>query len=239
MPKTPLSQMTAQEFVETTAALGLKYNQLAKALGKHNATISGYSTGQHPIPRAVMEKLQDLIRIEREKIKARLGRLDAADTIASMIVEQNTRKIEQRRLGNHEPHSTEGRLLRRQRKPDTRVYPAYRMSRERMAVYVEALRLWRDRVRELALTYTSEPHQRDYHLEMHDIRMLADTAPRNAPYDVYIERSQWDVVSRALRHLASTNHKAHALRAHWSRHKGSGYLSQRKVPAPTDTSLKS
>ncbi len=102
-----------------------------------------------------------------------------------------------------------------------------------MNIYIMALSRWQLHVRELARTYTDEARQRDYSLELHDIRVMADSAPRAAPYDVYIERSQWDVVSRALRHLATDpDHyaKAHALRTHWGKHRFSGYLARRKRP---------
>ena len=102
-----------------------------------------------------------------------------------------------------------------------------------MNVYVEALSRWQLHVRELARTYTDEARQRDYSLEMHDIRAMASSAPRAVPYDVYIERSQWDVVSRALRHLATDPAHyaaAHALRTHWGKHRFSGYLARRRYP---------
>jgi hypothetical protein len=226
MPKKPLSAMTAQEFIEAKAALGFNRKQFAQALNRRGPTITGYENG-HPIPVEVTERIRELIIAEREKIKARDNQLlDISAGLGSMIVYQN----EQRRQRGDEPHRTAGRFMRRQRTPDTATYPAYRMSRERFEVYVLAIAKWTERVRELARQYTDEQRQRDYQLELRDLQQMAATAPRNAPYDVCIQRSEWHVVSRALRHLASVEgfyDRAHALRCHWCKHKGAGFPRQR------------
>jgi predicted transcriptional regulator len=229
--KKPLSNMTPQEFVEFTAALGLKYKGIAEALGKSQACISKYISGERPIPLEVGLRIEQLVKERVAKLRAlgeRISGSTAADAVGSLIVYHNERKPA-------DQHHTLGRLLRRQHKPDTRVFPAYRMSLERYQVYVKALSLWQARILELAKTYTTEAHQRDYRLEMADIKLLADTAPRHAPYDILIEHSQWDVVSRALRHYATLDHDcyraAHALRSHWWKYRGSGYPVPRKAAA--------
>jgi hypothetical protein len=225
----PLSDLTAQDFVEFTAALGLNYKGMARVLNKRQATISGYVSGKHPIPMDVADQIKRLVDAKAKEFKELGYRINAASPVGSLIVCQNERKDRNAR------YHTEGRLYRRQDKPDTRVFPAYRMSLERYQVYVKALSLWQARVLELAKTYTTEAHQRDYRLEMADIKLLADTAPRHAPYDILIEHSQWDVVSRALRHYATLDHDcyraAHALRSHWWKYRGSGYPVPRKKAA--------
>lgn len=232
MPKKQLSTMTAQQFVEHVGALGLSYKEVGPILGKSQPTISCYATGRHPIPLEVAEALRDHINKKAAELKARGEQLGAADVVSSLIMYHNEHK--DRSL----PYRTEGRFMRRQPKgqPDTRVYPAYRMSRERYVLYVRALASWRDRVRELALEHTDAAHQRDYRLELADIKAMADCAPRQAPYDVLISRCEWDVVSRALRHLGKADPSLYlpteALRQHWARHKGAGYPKHRHTECP-------
>jgi hypothetical protein len=227
--KKPLSAMSAQDFVEATGALGLNYKQMARTLNKRQPTVSGYATGRHPIPQDVAEQIGKLLDAHLKEVKELGYRVNAANPVGSLIVYHNERK------DRNEPHRTEGRFMRRTNKPDTRVFPAYRMSLERYQTYIAALSSWNHHVRGLALKHGDEKRQRDYRLELADIKLLADTAPRNAPYDMYIEHSQWDVVSRALRHYASLDsdkyRAAHALRMHWWKYRGSGYPVPRKAAA--------
>lgn len=214
-----LSDWTDQTFIEHIAALGMSYKDAARALGKHQSTISHYSTGRQKIPRDVALKLIGMIEAKREQLASVAGLGKAS--IGQLITYANEHK---------QPaiHQTEGRFMRRQDEPDLRTFPTYRMSVERIGVYAEALAAWTLRVRELAHTYTDEVRQRDYKLELADLHALAAACPRNAPYDVCVTRTEWDVVSRALRHLAATGGRekyraAHALRTHWLKHRGCGY----------------
>lgn len=219
----PLSNMTSQEFIEIKAALGYNRNRMAEALNKVGATITGYENGK-PIPVDVVERLSAILTERRKQIERTEG-IVLANT-GSMIVYQNERK-------KPELHQTLARFGRRQREPDTRTFPLYRMSRERFMVYIEALSKWAAHVRELAREYTDVARQRDYALELADLKAMAETAPRNAPYDVCITRTEWDVVSRALRHLAASDRTkygpAHALRCHWAKYRGSGYPKHRST----------
>lgn len=227
--KKPLSTMTAQDFVEATGALGLNYKSMAAALSKRQTTISGYVTGRHPIPKDVADQIARLIKAKVEHLNGVGYKVSATNPIGSLIVYHNEHR------DRAAPYRTEGRLYKRLLKPDTRVFPAYRMSLDRYQTYIEALSSWNHRVRGLAQRYTDNTRQREYRLELADIKLLADTAPRNAPYDVLIEYSQWDVVSRALRHYATIDHDkyraAHALRSHWWKYRGSGYPITRKKQA--------
>jgi|SRR5262245_8040402 len=218
----PLSNMTSQEFIEIKAALGFNRKAMAEALNKAGATITGYENGK-AIPIDTVERLSALLKDARERIQRSEG-VTLANT-GSMIVYRNERK-------GPELHQTLARFGRRQRPPDTRTFPVYRMSRERYQVYAEALAGWTKHVRELAREYTDAARQRDYQLELADLQALAASAPRSAPYDVCITRTEWDVVSRALRHLAASgDHQkykdAHALRVHWLKYRGSGFPKHR------------
>jgi len=216
--------MTSQDFIEVMGALHLNRKHMAAALGKRGPTITGYMNGK-PIPVDVAERIQSLLKQERERIQRAEGL--TLSSVGSMIVYQNERK-------KPALHQTFARFGRRQRPPDTRTFPTYRMSRERFGVYLEALSKWAAHVRELAREYTDHARQRDYALELADLKQLAETAPRNAPYDVCITRTEWDVVSRALRHLAASgDHQkyrdAHALRVHWLKYRGSGFPKHRST----------
>lgn len=213
----PLSTMTAQEFIEAMGALDLNGRELATALDRHPSLITRYQNGQ-PIPTEIAQRLAELLAAKRREIERVTGQVNA--TVGSMIVYSNQRK--KPRL-----HQAQGRFMRRQRPPDKRTYPVYRMSVERFKVYIEALSKWQIRVRELALQYTDETRQRDYALELADLRSLAESAPRHAPYDVCIQRNEWDVVSRALRHFGTD--AANNLRIHWGKYKNVGFPRNRKI----------
>lgn len=216
--KKPLSNMTAQEFVEAMAALGLNGRTMAIELDRHPSLITRYQNGQ-PIPTEIARRLEALLNAKRREIERVTGQVNAS--VGSMIVYNNQRKLPVL-------HQNLGRFARRQRPPDMRTYPVYRMSADKFAMYLEALSKWQARVRELALKYTDSARQRDYTLELADLRSLAESAPRHAPYDVCITRSEWDVVSRALRFYGTT--AAHNLRCHWGRHKVVGYPRHRHQP---------
>lgn len=219
-----LSNMTDQQFIECVAALDMNYKQVATALRKHQSTISGYASGRNPIPREIVASLQLMIDAKIKQLDAiyHIGKA----SIGQMITIANEHK-------RPSVHQTEGRFMRRQDPPDTRTYPVYRMSPERFKTYAEALAVWNTEVHRLAHIYTDEIRQRDYKLEIADLKAMAASAPRQAPYDVCITRTEWDVVSRMLRHYAKQGkaeyRAAHALRAHWNRHKGAGFPINRKA----------
>lgn len=216
--KKPLSNMTAQQFIEIMGALGFNGRAMATALNRHPSLITRYANGQ-PIPTEIARRLKELLDAKRREIETATGEIEAS--IGSMIVFTNQRKVPAL-------HQSLGRFFRRQRPPDTRTYPVYRMSMEKFTVYSDALSKWQARVRELALHYTDAARQSDYRLELADLRSLAEAAPRHAPYDVCITRTEWDVISRALRHVGTN--AAHALRTHWAKHRVVGYPRHRHSP---------
>lgn len=219
-----LSDMTDQQFIECVAALDMTYKEVGRALGKHQATISGYVTGRQRIPRDVAIHLANLIDAKRKQLDT-LYNLGKA-SIGEMIIFANEHK-------RPAVHQTLGRFMRRQDPPNTKTFPVYRMTAERFKVYAEALAAWSERVRELARIYTDEIRQRDYHLELADLKAMAAIAPRCAPYDVCITVTEWDVVSRALRHYGTKGkaeyRAAAALRTHWKRHRGAGFPINRST----------
>lgn len=223
-----MSGMSQGDFIEAMGALGLDGNAMAAAIGRTKTMVSRYRNGASPIPKDIADKISDLIKARREFLHRLHGKVYASSA-AMMVASNETRMREP--AG---PHRTEGRFMRRQATPDTRVFPAYRFrDRRYLITYATALMAWRDRVVELSRKYTDEARQRDYRLEFRDIEVLKDTVPRHAPYEVYIERGQWGTVSRALVYLRDTNpeHRlaAQALHHHWNKHKGCGYPVNRNA----------
>lgn len=220
MSKKPLSDMTAQDFVEITAALGLKYIELARALNRTSAIVSMYSTGKAPIPEEVRYQLEGMIAARRKALEA--AHFKALPTVASMVVATN--EIRQATQRDAAP-----RLVHRSASPEARTYPTYRMSGVRQQAYVAALAAWYERIAHV-LKNTSDPREhREYSLELADTKVLLESArgveDRGMPYVNCITRSEWHVVSRALRHRAQTTKHpgTWALYQHWRRHKGCGY----------------
>lgn len=213
----PLSTMTGQDFVRCARALSCNYIQMAKLLGKSPATISNYISERRPIP-------QDVARLIFAKIQEKISELrmispSIEDSIGKLITHANEH-------ASPELHRTQGRFMLRQTPQDTMTFPVYRMNAKRFAAFVNALKAWHERVRELAREHGDETRQRDYQLEIADLKAIVAALPRHAPYDIVIQRNEWAVVSRALRHLNTPD--AQALRIHWGRHKGCGYPINRQ-----------
>lgn len=213
-----LSDMTAQDLFEHMAALGLNRKGLASALGKHTSTISNYLNGRFPIPQDVAQIVAKLVQERAQQLHIHAA--NATSQIGQLIAYHNQNKTP-------ELHRTEARLLRKQGKPDTSTYPVYRMNVERMGVLVSALAAWQGKVRELAQQHGDEARQRDYALELADIKAIVTSLPRSLPYDVVIQRNEWDVISRALRHWNTP--QAIALYQHWRRYKGCGFPPHRRT----------
>ena len=227
----PMSDMTAQQFVEAMAALGFNQKtmsvELARVLKRRRnyarPTISNYATGKAKIPVEVSQAIAHMCRERAERL--RIAATSAEDMIGKLIVYTNQTQA------RFEPHRTEGRFMRRQNKPDTSTYPVYRMNVERMDVLVSALASWQEKVRALAQQHSDEARQRDYALELAYIKAIAASLPRTLPYDVVIQRNEWGVISRALRHWNTP--QAIALYQHWRRYKGCGFPPHRETSGPS------
>lgn len=216
-----MSALTAQDIVEAQAALGITARELSAALGKHAATVSSYKSGRQPIPQEVAIKLAELLQHESQRIATMTNKVTSALSVGELITFQNTRN-------KRTTHVTEGRFMRRQATNKSTTLPAYRMTKRQFDVYVHALRSWQTEVRELARQHGDANRQRDYALELADIKAMAAIAPRAMPYDVVIESREWDVVSRALRHHSKTDPYAFSFYQTWRKNRGAGsYLNYR------------
>lgn len=222
-----MSDMSAHEFVQFVGAIGLTYSRLAVELRKSQPTISLYASGKQPIPMDVARQLKYLIDVRAKKLLHCQSMVKAHDEVVSALIIHNN----EARFAAREPHVTAGRFMRRQNQPDTRTYPLYRLSLDRYKLFIAALTAWDTQVKALARMHTDTARQRDYTLELADLKAIAATAPRNAPYDICLQRSEWDVVSRALRHYGSITPEHYnptaALRTHWSKYKAAGYPPHR------------
>ncbi len=219
MSKKPLSEMSAQDFLTAMGALGLNVKTLAHRLGKSAPTVSRYCTGSMPIPVDVVQNLGHLI-VER---RAELSRIytGAIDSVQDMLVATNTVKPPAPR--------TDRRLAHRGAEPNTSTFPAYRIQPRRITTYIRALEAWTGFVSERVKSPATQKELASMNLELADLKSLLSfargCAQQGGPYDIVITKSEWHVVSRALRHLY-TQHEdpnAFAMYQHWRRHKGSGY----------------
>jgi DNA-binding Xre family transcriptional regulator len=220
MPKIPLSDMCAQDFVELTAALGLKYKDLAKALNLSGATVSLYSTGKAPIPEHVKTQLHSMCNERRRKLESLCHR--TMPTIHSLIVATNE-------LRAQEQAQVIPRLVHRDATPLTRTYPVYRMHPQKQGLYVGALAAYYETISNTLKSSNDQDSRRGLELELADTKALLESARgvllQGAPYNNCITWSEWHVVSRALRRAAliGKTDGAWALYQHWRRHKGCGY----------------
>lgn len=231
----PLSKMTAHEIVECQAALGLTARAFAQALGKATPTLSSYKSGRFAIPMEVANRTNELIQHEKQQIEKLASNINATITLGQLISFQNTRK-------KSLVHNTEARFMRRQLPVSTKTLPPYRMTKRQFTAYVAALASWHAHIKQLLRLYNDEARQRDYTLELADIKALATSAPRAMPYDVVIQANEWDVVSRALRHHGKAAPYAYSFYQTWRKNRGAGsYLNfrQRAIEARLAAQIKS
>lgn len=226
--KKAMSTMTSQQFVEITAALGIKYIELAAKLGRSHSTVSQYSTGKKAIPAEIAQQLDTLIQARAAYINQLKGNLEGTQLdVGQLIVETNAiRQAAELRPSN------KYRLMRRLQLPDHRPYPPYRLGERKTPIFARALASWRDEVRlRLKALLDDADMLRMHRLELADVEVLIDHVPRTLPYDITITRTEWDVVARALRHSYNSNPienaSAYAIYQHWRAHKGTGYPYKR------------
>jgi DNA-binding Xre family transcriptional regulator len=171
MPKIPLSDMCAQDFVELTAALGLKYKDLAKALNLSGATVSLYSTGKAPIPEHVKTQLHSMCNERRRKLESLCHR--TMPTIHSLIVATNE-------LRAQEQAQVIPRLVHRDATPLTRTYPVYRMHPQKQGLYVGALAAYYETISNTLKSSNDQDSRRGLELGCYYKARLITTASRGA-----------------------------------------------------------
>lgn len=222
--KRRMSEMTADEFVLITGALGLKYIELAAQINRSHAMVSLYVNGKRPIPYDVATNLNQLLTKRRKYLAEVQGVAEAALT-TTMDVLVATNEIRHRRDNPSGLHNSELTLYRRLETPKTNTLPLYRLTRERYAIFVGAIKLWNDEVvRRLKTILEDDSRIRMHRLELADIKAIAGAIPRNVPYDVCITEGEWDVVSRALRFAEKEGREgARALYCHWRTHRYAGF----------------
>lgn len=221
----PMSNMTPHAFVEIQGALGLNTQELAAKLDLAPGTVSNYKSGRYGIPNEVVRKLEDLLKHEYEKVAELRNQVAGAISITELLTFQNTVRK------SREIPNTLGRFMRRAESHPaaSKTLPVYRMNARQWGCYVQALGAWHEHVQYLSRHYHDETRQKDYRLELADIKALAASVPRAIPYDVVIQAGEWDVVSRALRHYSKTDPYAFSFYQTWRKNRGAGsYLTYRK-----------
>ena len=232
MPRKQLSTMTAQDFVRAIGALGLRHKdmgrELARVLGRQKAvslpSVSNYATGRQIIPLDIAQAVHTLCdqqATELEEVSRLIKSRDFDTRVSNLIQYQNDKRRRSHRLDR--AHSTAGRFMNRQSAEgmSTKLLAPYRIRLKYYPVLVRSLAAWHQRVLELARLYTDQARQRDYQLEVADIKALAAGLPRALPYEAHVSKAEWQVIGRALRHDGTK--EAIALYQHWKKHKGCGF----------------
>lgn len=219
--KKPLSNLTPQQFIEIMAALGTRPADLALLIGRSRPSVSQYSTGAKAITQEVADKLNALLAARAGQLNRLLGQQLTPADVGPMIQHTNTMN------GAREAVSTRYRLLRRLR-PDTRLYPPYRLPPTKVLLYAQALAAWRDECeRRMRAIVSTDSMVRAYKLELADVRVLYESVPKSPPHELVLSYSEWEVVSRALRWYYAIDKVGHApayaFYQHWRKHKGCGY----------------
>lgn len=233
MPVKPMSDMTDQDFVRCIGALGLQQREIAYELGivlgrrkpLGRATISNYATGRMRIPNEVALAVYTLC--ERKAQALKILAADRDTRVSNLIQFQNSFRPYRRR----DQHPTADRFMNRQNAEgtSTKLLAPYRIRLKYYPVLVQALAGWHAHVMTLARQYTDAARQKDYQLEVADLKALAASLPRALPYEAHVTKAEWQVIGRALRHMGTN--PAINLYQHWKRHKGCGYPVRRPAPA--------
>lgn len=216
------SDMTAQDFVNFVGALGGSYKEVGKLVGRSPTAMSFYATGKMPVPQKVKDKLLAAWKTRQAELLEKYHK--NVSTVEEMIIAGNELKQELAKPAGP-------RLMNRAATPDTTTYPIYRIDAQRVRVYLSALNGWAIAMRDARRQAGTEQALHNYDLELADIQSLAgfarSTIGKGAPYDFCITKTEWDVVSRALRHAQTS--EAYALYQHWRIHKASGYPTWKKI----------
>ena len=219
MPRKKLSHTKHSFVFHARAALRLTCKRLADELGLKQPTISGYQRG-NPLPQETYLKIRQMLLARHAWLKTQnCPDLKDPMDIHNMNVQQNLLDMAQGQKPGE--HYQSGRLLRRSDTPSTERFPAYCLTRARWEVYVLALSaqrkhvLWKQQHHTLALC------QRDYRIDLANLKALAENLPRSLPYNVRLRHTDWPTVSSALRHLGTL--PALALYDHWKKHRFSGF----------------
>lgn len=221
MPKISMSTLSAQDFIEMQAALGLKQFELARSLGVARGTASRYGTGSLRIPTSVADQLVIMLAARTKHLETLTGKV--VDSVTDMIVETNIIRQDQERAESR-LHSSELTLANRLKPPDNRVFPAYRLSAAKAAVYRAALESWSIEVERRLKHVLGDANRIKMHrLEYDDLRALRESLSNHAPYEALITFTEWHTVARALRWHSKADSAAYAVYQHWRRHKGCGY----------------
>lgn len=228
----PMSNMTDSEFVRILGALRFDHiamaNELARVLQRRRAysraMISHYATGRCPIPLDVAQAAHTLCEEKARELHGITARGEYAVTALRNMHMGPSRK-------GHT--ATEGRFMNRQQGDgvNTTMLPPYRMRPKHYGTLVHALVAWKAHVHELAKKHGSPDHQKDYQMELADLRAIVTHMPRELPYEFHVQVSEWGVIARALRHYhqAHQSKAAYAIYQHWRRHRGGGFPTYYKA----------
>lgn len=227
--KVPLSDMTAQQFMEAAAAMGLEYKQLAIRLDRSPTQVSLYASGKRPIPVTIAHALGDLLKARAAELTRLSGQLFAEGAIGQMIAYTNQERQKREWSPDHRHHNALA-LKRRLHPQDHLMWEPMRIGADRALMLLRALADWRTECkRRIATELDTENLHRQYRLELAEVVVIAGHLPRTAPYEFVFSRGEWHVIARALcwQHKLDPKNseygKRYALYQFLRRHKGTGY----------------
>lgn len=227
--KTPLSDMTAGQFVEAAAALGLRYNVLAAKLQRSSAQVSMYACGKRPIPVAIATRVAELLAERAAAITALSGVVHSAAAVGQMIVYSNEERQKREWSDDHRHHVALA-LKRRLHAPDNRMWEPLRLGREKSLLLLQSLADWRiECKRRIDTELDTDNLHKQYRFELADIAVIAQNVPRTVPHEFVFTKSEWHVIARALcwHHKQDPSNveygKRYALYQFMRRNKGTGY----------------
>ena len=228
--KKTMSDMSAQDLVEATAALGCNYKALAERIGRSHTSVSHYVNGKKPIPLDIAKAVGFLLEARAKEINllARRTIVSAAD-IGAMIVHTNEiRQASERQRGALARRAL--CMAHRLDPPDTRVWEPYRLGYRKVLTLARALVAWKQECESRLRTRLDDARRIRMHvLELADLKAIMASLPRTLPYEILFTHTEWEVIARSLRWFYSLNIKSHehasayALYQHMRRHKHVGY----------------
>lgn len=239
MPRKAVSNLTPSDIRAAVGALRTSVRGLAKMLGLSYGTVGHYLTDRTRVPVYVADRLRALLLAHAGDLLTPEEK--AALSTADMAARANAARNQSDLAAGVTTYTSgfpEGRLARRQKidPAEARVFKPYRVRADKSPILMAALKHW-GKVCHARLQFArSDAHRRDYRLELADIAAIVARIPvdvrKGEPraFDITITETEWDTISRALRHYAPTVHPAgkldgpaYAFYQHWRKHRFAGY----------------
>lgn len=220
-----IAAMTAQEFIGAVSMTGLKYNQIAMDLSKSSSMISKYASGRVPVPEHIRARLQKMVADRAEFLRT-AGWMQPADTdiaAGNLALKMATHDVLPRLY-----------LVNRRSTATPRQYPPYRMTHEKLRLFIDSIKRYLGFVRSERQATKDPQRVQDLDMEIADVcrlaRQAAEVIHGEPPYEIHINSLEWYVVSRLLRHAYDSHSLvwARSMYQHWRKYKGLHFVKHGK-----------